>query len=727
MHSIFTGSLLPSAVSLIVDASWKALLLLVIASMTTFAVRQSSAALRHRIWCLSFVGLLLLPIFCLVVPRLRVPLLPAGGVAAVDGGREAAHLQSTSQSEIAEGDQADDSLLEMLSQVGPAANDQHSKMSRDANRLARAAAPLPTRVLIQWSLLGLWLLTALALIGRLALQGVTVWRLVARCRPLCDERWNRHLSELGARLRLRQSVRLLECDEAIVPLTCGLLRPVILLPATSRGWNDERLGYVLLHELAHIQRFDIFFQMVARTACSLYWFNPLVWYALARLRVERELACDDCVVAAGESAVGYADQLVEIARCCRSSRYAVGVPMARSSNLEERIVALLDRARSHRLLSRPLSGLLSLAVLLLVVAAAAFQPVARAAGGNPPNLEQRADKAPAGTKAAAQTDRGAKPDAGDAADATDFIRASRARTAKAAKLRISWTQTQPILKGALPRPYPWELQQPPKDAVIPPVDTMLNGTFKVVLSGGKIRYEENTDSFSTHTNAQALQQDVRVWDGRHYFALFTTGFPYPYGEFQPHSHASAVTRERNILPLSVFFRIFDPEMGELLGVNKPHFEPGTTLIAGRTCRTIKVRAPNGVTVELSVDPQRDYLPLAYTIGSEGRPRIHLAFTGLRELPGNVWAPTEWREFIFGNDGNLESEIDGHVTSCELPKQVDDGEFAIKFPTGTWVSDGEGRRQYVIQANGFERTVPKNVGSAKYSWLMNPANNDRSVP
>src|SRR5580704_10406110 len=148
MHSIFAQGVLPSAVSLIVDASWKALLLLVIASMTTFAVRQSSAALRHRIWCLSFVGLLLLPIFCLVVPRLRVPLLPAGGVAAVDGGREAAHLQSTSQSEIAEGDQADDSLLEMLSQVGPAANDQHSKMSRDANRLARAAAPLPTRVLI---------------------------------------------------------------------------------------------------------------------------------------------------------------------------------------------------------------------------------------------------------------------------------------------------------------------------------------------------------------------------------------------------------------------------------------------------------------------------------------------------------------------------------------------------------------------------------------------------
>src|SRR5271165_6824134 len=119
MHSIFAQGVLPSAVSLIVDASWKALLLLVIASMTTLAVRQSSAALRHRIWCLSVVGLLLLPIFCLVVPRLRVPLLPGGEAAAVDGGRGAAHPQPTSQSEVVEGGQAGDSLFEMLSQVGP--------------------------------------------------------------------------------------------------------------------------------------------------------------------------------------------------------------------------------------------------------------------------------------------------------------------------------------------------------------------------------------------------------------------------------------------------------------------------------------------------------------------------------------------------------------------------------------------------------------------------------
>jgi beta-lactamase regulating signal transducer with metallopeptidase domain len=412
MQAVFSSGSMPWELSLLVDASWKAVLLLLLASLAALAARRSSAALRHRIWCLAFLGLLFLPIFCAVVPRLRVPLLPAtsppggrGEAAAVDGVREPTDPQPTSPGGIAVRDEAvawdavprvGKNMVAETRLITPKSGPPslHSEQQEGGPALAEPRLSHPTSTtdsLIQSSLLGLWFLTALVLIGRLALESARVWRLVARCRPLCDERCNKLLADLRASLRVRQSVRLLECDEAIVPLTCGLVRPVILLPATSRDWDEERLRYVLLHELAHIQRFDVFFQMLARTACSLYWFNPLVWYALGRLRIERELACDDCVVATGESAVDYADQLVEIARVCRSSRYAVGVPMARSSNLEERIVALLDRARSHRLLSKPVSRLLALTALLLVIAAATVQPVARAAVSLPPSESPSVD------------------------------------------------------------------------------------------------------------------------------------------------------------------------------------------------------------------------------------------------------------------------------------------------------------------------------------------------
>jgi beta-lactamase regulating signal transducer with metallopeptidase domain len=408
MHSIPLSGLLPFGTSLIVDASWKALLFLLLAAVAAFAAQKSSAAVRHRIWCLSFAALICLPVLEVCVPRWHVALLPAGETPQALMVRGSANPEMTpsdstrpakspSASEISKSDPASQSASEMPSPLEPIGPEMFSTMSPTATVPGPDETRWPIDGIVRMALAALWITVALTLLGRQAVEAAVVRRLVARCRPLGDERWNSLLSDSRARLCMRRSVRLLECDEAIVPVTCGLARPVILLPAASHDWSLERRRFVLLHELAHVKRLDVLFQMVARTACSFYWFNPLAWYALRRLRIERELACDDCVVAAGESAVDYADQLVEIARSCRrscgASRYAVGIPMARSCNLEERIVALLDRARSHRVLSRPISGLLAFAALVLMTATAALQPVVRAAASNPTDLDQPAEQA----------------------------------------------------------------------------------------------------------------------------------------------------------------------------------------------------------------------------------------------------------------------------------------------------------------------------------------------
>jgi beta-lactamase regulating signal transducer with metallopeptidase domain/uncharacterized GH25 family protein len=408
MHSIPLSGLLPFGTSLVVDAVWKALLFLLLAAVAAFAAQKSSAAVRHRIWCLSFAALLCLPVLEVCVPRWHVALLPARETppALMVRGSEnpetapsgsTSPAKSPSAGEISKSEPASQSAFEMPSPVEPIGPEMLSAMSPAATLPRPDQTRWPIDRIVRMALVVLWITVALTLLGRQTVEGAVVRRLVARCRPLGDEQWNRLLSDSRARLCVRRSVRLLECDEAIVPVTCGLARPVILLPAASHDWSPERRRFVLLHELAHVKRLDVFFQMVARTACSFYWFNPLAWYALRRLRIERELACDDCVVAAGESPVDYADELVEIARSCRrsfgSSRYAVGIPMARSCNLEERIVALLDRARSHRLLSAPFSGLLAVAAVVLMTAAAALQPAVRAAASNPTGLDRPTDAA----------------------------------------------------------------------------------------------------------------------------------------------------------------------------------------------------------------------------------------------------------------------------------------------------------------------------------------------
>ena len=98
-----------------------------------------------------------------------------------------------------------------------------------------------------------------------------------------------------------------------MPVTMGTLAPSIVVPADADAWDEDRRRAVLLHELAHIARQDCLTQMLAAIACAVYWVHPGVWYVARRLRIEREVACDDRVLAAGAHAPDYAGHLLELA------------------------------------------------------------------------------------------------------------------------------------------------------------------------------------------------------------------------------------------------------------------------------------------------------------------------------------------------------------------------------------------------------------------------------
>jgi beta-lactamase regulating signal transducer with metallopeptidase domain len=159
-----------------------------------------------------------------------------------------------------------------------------------------------------WLVVALTIL-ALPLAGRLALR-----RLACGARPIDEGPWADLLRDLAARLGLARRVTLLRGPHALMPMTWGWLRPVILLPDDADAWPPARRRDVLLHELAHVRRLDGLTQAVAQVACALYWFNPLAWVAAHRMRVERERACDDVVLLAGARASDYAGHLLELAR-----------------------------------------------------------------------------------------------------------------------------------------------------------------------------------------------------------------------------------------------------------------------------------------------------------------------------------------------------------------------------------------------------------------------------
>jgi TonB family protein len=189
------------------------------------------------------------------------------------------------------------------------------------------------------------------------------------------------LAEVSAQLGLRRQVDLLRGRETDVPLSYGILRPLILLPGESTEWSAERRRVVLLHELIHVQRLDALFCLIAQVSCAAYWFHPFAWLAMARFRKEQEQSCDDAVVIAGMKQSVYAAHLVDLARALSASRpmLPAALGMADRCALEQRVQALLDPRRKRKALNR------GICVAAVAAAVACIVPLAalRAQGAKP--------------------------------------------------------------------------------------------------------------------------------------------------------------------------------------------------------------------------------------------------------------------------------------------------------------------------------------------------------
>ncbi len=223
-----------------------------------------------------------------------------------------------------------------------------------------------------------WLMTGVVGIGRLAASAV----------PLQSPAWVDTVSDVLADRRLRRSIRFLESDTVGTPCTWGTFRPTILLPTIGVDWTEARRRQVVVHELAHVVRFDCLTHLVGRVACAVYWFNPLAWVAARQARVARELACDDAVLNDGGLPSDYADLLLETAR---TAPYGAEIPtaalaMARRSQIGDRLLAILDPVRGRRPLDRPAvtaAGLAALGLLVPLGAVTARAPAAFDAEATP--------------------------------------------------------------------------------------------------------------------------------------------------------------------------------------------------------------------------------------------------------------------------------------------------------------------------------------------------------
>ncbi|MBN2182235.1 MAG: hypothetical protein JW715_10000 [Sedimentisphaerales bacterium] len=219
-----------------------------------------------------------------------------------------------------------------------------------------------------------WLAIVLAM-GFLLIQRVIfVRRLVRQAQPAGDS-IKYLLDECRIRMRIKSRIEIKLSAGAASPAVCGLLEPVILVPQNiAASLEPDRMRMVLLHELVHIKRGDLWVNLMQTLLQTVYFYNPLLWPANAIIRRIREQAVDEAVlVAMGKTAGDYPQTLVNIAKLTLE-RPALGlrlIGVVESENaLSGRIKHILNRPipKTARL------GLLSLS--LIIISAAILLPMA---------------------------------------------------------------------------------------------------------------------------------------------------------------------------------------------------------------------------------------------------------------------------------------------------------------------------------------------------------------
>jgi beta-lactamase regulating signal transducer with metallopeptidase domain len=306
----------------------KSLIIQAVALSALWFMRRTSAAVKHLYLSIAVLIVLALPIAVLIIPSLNagivslpVSLQQASSMARPSG--LPSETEATGDKASIPGEQA---TKDHRAVVGTQSLNRGGQAG--LLRLLITAWAIGTGGLLVWLFGGLlyssWLSSKAMMI-----EGGGLIKL---------------LKEAQEQIGLARRVTLLETDRIKVPVVCGVSRPRLMLPSQAKLWPRERLRAIFIHELGHVKRHDILFQFLAKLACSIHWFNPLVWIMERNLFLASECACDDLVIARHFEPADYAEHLMDTSVELGTDRNPVWATaaMAEGTAFKDRILSILN-------------------------------------------------------------------------------------------------------------------------------------------------------------------------------------------------------------------------------------------------------------------------------------------------------------------------------------------------------------------------------------------------
>lgn len=387
---------------LLIDLVLKGALILVAARILTGLMVKSMAATRHLIWAAALVVILLLPALSVFLPSIDVPVMqkpfeetsaPAETALTANA---ADPFNEESQAALADALASAEAKLNAENTQGQNTNTAAGLVGQAVQQQnAETAQPLTTLSVqpilgnagttlvaiisqIHWTgwIMIVWGLGVLLIAGWTLTGLVGAWWITARSTTSDQPEWEELSEEIAERFMILREVRIRFSAQVTSPMTWGMWRPVVLLPIDADDWSPERRRYVMLHEMAHIKRWDTLTQFFAQIGVAVHWFNPLAWRGLYFMRIEQEKACDDQVLKHGMKPSSYASHLLEIARSIKLPWVSPlnTLSMARPSQLEGRVMEILKPEKKGYGIDRKKSIMIVVLVCAFLLPISALSP-----------------------------------------------------------------------------------------------------------------------------------------------------------------------------------------------------------------------------------------------------------------------------------------------------------------------------------------------------------------